>query len=156
MAMLFFQKASHPYPFISYGADTLSYSLSYTNTAGAMISTPKDINVYLHAIFNKTGLFNQYQKQLTAFVSKKTGKPIELPTIADRQGFGFGIVGYYWSETRSIIYLYNGTTDGFNFGWLVDPKSQVYLIFAINSRADIISLENALGLFKEIEKGCSS
>lgn len=120
----FFPKASHPYPFIAYGADTLTYSLSYTNTAGAMISTPNDINVYLHAIFSKTGLFNSYQKQLTTFVSKKTGQPIALPTASDRQGFGFGIVGFYWDEKKPIIYLYNGVTDGFNFGWVVDPKSQ--------------------------------
>ncbi len=35
----FYPKSSHPYSFIPYGADTLPFSLSYTNPAGAMVST---------------------------------------------------------------------------------------------------------------------
>ena len=80
---------------------------------------------------------------------------MSLPTASDRQGFGFGIVGFYWSEAKPIIYLYNGVTDGFNFGWVVDSKSQTYLIFTVNSRADIVTLESILELFAKIENSCS-
>jgi D-alanyl-D-alanine carboxypeptidase len=147
----FYSKNSDPYPFMTYGADTLPYSLSSANTGGAMISTPHDINIFLHALFNKDGLFHRYQKQLTTFVSKKTGAPITAPTEEDRQGFGLGLVGYYWNATHPIIYIFDGTMDGFRSAWLFDPKSQVYLTFAINSHADLLSLEDALRLFEKVE-----
>jgi D-alanyl-D-alanine carboxypeptidase len=147
----FYSKNSDPYPFMTYGADTLPYSLSYANTSGAMISTPHDINMFLHAVFNKDGVFHRYQKQLTTLVSRKTGVPITAPTEEDRQGFGLGLIGYYWNTAHPIIYLFNGTMDGFKFAWVVDPKSQVYLTFAINSHADLMSLEGALGLFEKVE-----
>lgn len=152
---VFYSKASHPYPFIINGADVLPWSLSYASTAGAMISTPQDINSYLHALFDKAGLLHQYQKQLTTFVSRKTGKPISFPTIVDRQGYGLGIMGYYWDKAHPIIYLYNGLVDGFNFAWLIDPKSRVYLVFAVNSHSeDVITIDTALELLSKVEKSC--
>ena len=150
----FYSKNADSYPFMPYGADTLPYSLSYANTGGAMISTPQDINTYLHAVFAQDGAFNKYQKQLTTFVSRKTGAPISAPTIEDRQGFGLGILGYYWDAAHPIVYLFNGTMDGFKFAWLVDPKSQMYLTVAINSHADLVNLEDALRLFEKLESSC--
>lgn len=147
----FFSKNSDPYPFNTYGADTLPYSLSNANTGGAMISTPHDINMFLHAVFNNDGVFHRYQKQLITFVSKNTGKPMTAPTEKDRQGFGFGIVGYYWDAAHPIIYLFDGTTDGFKFAWIINPESQLYLAFAINSHADLMNLESVLSLFEKIE-----
>ena len=148
-------KTSEPYPYMPYGADTLSFSLSDANTGGAMISTPHDINIYLHSIFNADGLFSKYKKQLTTFVSKQTGKPIMFPTKTDKAGFGLGIIGYYWNKSHPIIYAYNGATDGFNFALLVDPKSQVYLVFGINSRADILNnAEDVFSLFTQVEENC--
>jgi D-alanyl-D-alanine carboxypeptidase len=151
----FYPKSSHPYSFIPYGADTLPFSLSYTNTAGAMVSTPQDINRYLHAIFDKDGLFHDYEKQLTMFVSKQTGQHMLAPTINNSQGFGLGIIGFYWNKQHPLIYLYNGTTDGFNFAWFFDPKTQTYLVFTINSRADLLSLDDALNLFSKVETTCA-
>lgn len=37
-----------------------------------------------------------------------------------------------------------------------DPASQVYLIFAVNSRANIVTLESILELFAKIENSCPS
>ncbi|MES2204527.1 MAG: serine hydrolase domain-containing protein [Pseudomonadota bacterium] len=150
----FYPKSSRPYSFIPYGADTLPFSLSYTNTAGAMVSTPEDINRYLHAIFDKHGIFYSYKRQLATFVSKQTGQHMLAPTIKNNQGFGLGIIGFYWNKQHPLIYLYNGTTDGFNFAWFVDPETQTYLVFTINSRADLLSLDDALNLFSKAIETC--
>lgn len=150
----FQSKKSKPYPFLSYGADTLHYSLSYSYTAGAMVSTPDDINIFLHSIFQKNGLFNEYRKQIISLVSRKTGKPIKSPSETDRLGWGFGVIGYYWNKSHPLIYIYNGTTDGFQFAWLMDPKNQAYLSLAINSHADILGLDDALKMFRLIDENC--
>jgi D-alanyl-D-alanine carboxypeptidase len=150
----FQSKKSKPYPFLPYGADTLHYSLSYANTAGAMASTPDDINIFLHSIFQKNGLFNKYQKQMVSLVSRKTGKPIKSLSEKDKQGWGFGVIGYYWNKSHPLIYIYNGTTDGFQFAWLMDPINQSYLSLAINSHADILGLDDALKMFQIIDDNC--
>lgn len=149
-------KSSHPYPYMPYGADTLSFSLSDANTGGAMISTPHDINIFLHAIFAKDGMFNPYLKQLSTLVSRKTGQPLKFPMMTDRQGFGLGVIGYYWDKAHPFIYIYNGATDGFNFVYIIDPKTQSYLTYALNSRAAFGNLENTLDLFRKIGQSCSS
>ena len=134
-----------------YGADTLPFSLSSANTGGAMISTPHDINTFLHALFQNNGMFHKYLNELSTFVSRTTGAPLKAPTEKERQGFGLGLVGYYWDSSHPLIYLFDGTMNGFRFAWLVDPKSHVYLSFGINSRADLLSLEDALSLFEKVE-----
>ena len=150
----FQSKKSKPYPFMPYGADTLHFSLSYANSSGAMVSTPHDINIYSHSIFEKDGLFNKYENQLTTFVSKQTGKSIKFPTMTDRQGYGQGIIGYYWNKSHPILYAFNGTTDGFIFNSLFDPSTQTYLTVAINSHADVFGLEEVLKLVEKVEKNC--
>lgn len=154
----FVSKNYHPYPFMHFGQDITYTSLSFANTAGAMISTPSDINQYLHALYTPGILLDQRQlDSITTLISKKTGLPFITPPIKnDLFGYGLGIVGYYWPQGDRVIYLYNGVTNGFNFVYFYDPKTKQYLTFGVNSLATVINFQNSLNLFATLTKVCSS
>lgn len=146
--------ASHNlYPFMYFGEDITGFSLSEFNTAAAIVSTPSDINTYLHSLYNPGILLNQAQiNQLTTLVSKVNGSPFNpKQDLGNPLGFGFAIVGYYWKPYHHMIYLYNGTTNGFNFVYFYDPATQQYLAFAVNSLANMNNLfEHSLDLFSQL------
>lgn len=144
---------SHQYPFISQGEDITYSSLSWTNTAGAIISTPSDINKYLHALYTPGLLLNAHQiTELTKLVSMSTGQSISLANDKEEFAYGLGIVAYYWDEKNRVIYLYNGSMNGFNFIYFYDPETELYLIFAVNVNpgSNLLGFDDSIALFKEL------
>lgn len=151
----FFSKDYDPYSFMKFGQDITHFSLSYANYAGAIVSTPEDINIYLHALYNPGILLNAAQiKELTTLVSKINGQPLSLKKWTEKMGYGLGIIGYYSDEEDHIIYLYNGETNGFNFVYFYDPQTEMYLTFAVNSISPIINFNNSKLLFTQLNEIC--
>ncbi len=147
---------SHPYSFMHFGEDITDFSLSEYGAQGAMVSTPEDINNYVHALYHPGLLLNQDQiNQFTKkLVSMEDGTPFN-PTkdLKDPRGFGFGIVGYYWQSQGRFLYLYNGQTDGFNFAYVYDPKTQQYLTFAVNTQGyGLVTIANLLSLLTDLNQ----
>ncbi|MCX7123679.1 MAG: serine hydrolase, partial [Gammaproteobacteria bacterium] len=151
----FSTKSYDPYAFMPFGQDVTDFSLSEYNSAGAMVSTPSDLNTYLHALYNPGPLLNQAQiSQLTTLVSRVNGTPFNPnKNLGNPLGFGFGIVGYYWPEEHRMVYLYNGVTTGFTAYYVYDPKTQQYFNYAVNSLADkddAVVFKKVMALFGDL------
>jgi CubicO group peptidase (beta-lactamase class C family) len=136
----FYREGSAPYVFQKYGEDITNFSLSYTNYVGAIVSTPADINFFIHALYTPSLLLNQYQiEKLTTLISKKTGRKFNPQKNINQIGYGLGIFGFYSQENNSMVYFYQGATNGFNFVYFYVPKTGLYLTIGINSITDKIN-----------------
>lgn len=145
----------HPYPFIKSGQDTTNFSFSEPSYAGGIVSTPKDINTYLHALYQSNKLLNKSQlKEFMTLISKKNGKPYVAKKFPKDFGAGFGVFGYYSKAQKSIVYFYQASLDGYQFYYFYNPKTQMYLTFGINSRSDIVWKDNTMALFDAINAQC--
>lgn len=144
----FFSEEYDPYPFMIYGEDTTDYSLSESNSSGAIVSTTSDINRFIHALFTAGALLSKSQlNTLQSMVSRTTGQPLTPAPGTERMAYGLGIIGYYSQPLNHLIYVYNGETNGFNFAYLYDPNTQLSLTFAVNSIAKVVGMDDGLNLF---------
>jgi CubicO group peptidase (beta-lactamase class C family) len=110
--------------------DVTYFSLSPTGAAGAIISTPQDIEKWIQAVYNSTDLLPSQQRQeLESFISEKTGRPIVTPIM----GYGLGIQGYYNSSTSEVVLLYLGETLGYRSIYTYYPKENVVISALVNS-----------------------
>ncbi|MDF1760815.1 MAG: serine hydrolase [Coxiellaceae bacterium] len=152
----FYRKDSKPYPFQKYGEDVTAYSLSPFNYSGAIVSTPAEINRYIHALYTPGVLLDAKQfKQLTSLTSTANGKSFNPKKQPDQIGFGLGIFGMYNSDQKQMIYFYQGQTNGYQFMYLYAPKTQMYLSFGINTIwRGILNMKNTFGLFDKLNKTC--
>jgi D-alanyl-D-alanine carboxypeptidase len=151
----FYSNDSDPYPFIKFGEDTSGFSYSEDSYAGAIVSTPSDINVYVHALYKPSALLTKAQlTEFTSLVSVLNGQPFSPVSIPNQIGYGLGIFGFYSTNEKGMIYFYQGQTDGFQFFYLYNPKTQQYLTFTINTSAPIITKESVMRLFDKFNKIC--
>lgn len=145
-----------PYSFIKFGQDTINFSLSLASFSGAMVSTPKDINTYLHALYQSNKLLNKSQlKEFTTLISRKNGKPFLAEKSPGDFGFGLGVFGYYSKTQNAIVYFFQGSLDGYQFYYFYNPKTQLYLTFGINTRSfDVIGKENSMVFNDALSEQC--
>lgn len=152
----FYPKGHMPYSFMKFGQDTVNFSFSRASYAGAIVSTPEDINLYLHALYKPSILLNQTQlKEFTTLVSKKNGQPFSPEKSPGNVGFGLGVFGYYSKTQNSMVYFYQGSMDGSQFYYFYIPDTKMYLTFGINSRSDVISEDDSMALIDAMNKQCT-
>lgn len=145
-----------PYAFMKFGQDTTNFSLSLASYSGAMVSTPKDINIFLHALYQSNKLLNKSQlNEFTTLISRKDGKPFFAEKSPDDFGFGLGVFGYYSKTQKAIVYFYQGSLDGYQFYYFYNPKTQQYLTFGVNTRSfDLIGKENSMAFLNALNQQC--
>ncbi len=117
------------------GTDTSLWSLSSGNEAGAIISTPENINTYINALYTIGVLLDNNQLiQLKSLVSTNNGQPMIIPNQSDPLGYGLGIMSIFFNN--SIYYLYAGISPGFEMAYVIDPITFNSVIMAINSTGE--------------------
>ncbi|HLX52505.1 MAG TPA: serine hydrolase domain-containing protein [Aquella sp.] len=132
------------------------FSLSYAAGSGNIISTTTDMNEYYHALYQPNKLLTpaQFQK-ISSWVQdsggQNPGQPIAEPSLAkngDAYGLGIQAEQVILSPERAkiypnlakhignykFVYYYVGSTFGFNFYYLYNPKVNEYLVIGVNSR----------------------
>jgi len=151
----FYRQGSEPYAFQKYGQDVTSFSLAYANAAGAIASTPLDINTFIHALYHPGKLLNTAQiKELTTLISTENGQAFSPEKQPGVIGYGLGIFGFYLKEENNLIFWYQGETNGFQFSYFYVPVTQLYLIFGINSTAPILDRKPVLKFLDEVNELC--
>lgn len=113
-----------PYPLHT---DITNYSLSWANSAGAIISNTLDINTYIHALFNPGLLLNktQIQKLITSepgIVAQDDENVIGY--------YGLGIFKGYMKKTKESFFSYEGGTFGFRFYYIYFPTHALSIVSA--------------------------
>jgi len=115
------------------GKDTKSMSLSWTQGAGGIVSSPEDLTKWVRALYEGPILADKQRKEMETMVSQKTGKPISQTTPDDPHGFGLGLAALY-VPAIGHFWFYEGETLGYRFVHAYFPKSRVIIVVGLNSQ----------------------
>jgi D-alanyl-D-alanine carboxypeptidase len=116
------------------GKDMRTQNLSWAGAAGAIVSTPHDLALWIRALFGTRVIPAQQFKEMTTLVSNKTGAPLSEVTADDPVGFGLGLGRFYRKELGGAYWFYEGETMGFRTIFAYWPQDDLLITGAANSR----------------------
>jgi D-alanyl-D-alanine carboxypeptidase len=116
------------------GKDMRTGNLSWAAEAGAIISTPRDLALWIRALFEKRVIPEKQLGEMTTLVSMKTGLPLGEATPDDPVGFGLGLGRFYRKELGGAYWFYEGETLGFRTIFAYWPQFDLLITGAVNSR----------------------
>lgn len=118
-----------------YDTNVKNYSLSWTQAAGGIVATPRDVSRWARALYGGKFLPAKQQAEMMTLVSTKTGRPIASATVSDPHGFGLG-VAQLMKPPLGRIWYYEGETFGYRVlhAWL--PQSGTIVTIGLNSQPD--------------------
>ena len=119
------------------GRDVREDSTSWAQAAGGAISSARDVDTWMRAIFGGQVVPPEQQAEWLQMVSSKTGEPIADVTPEDPQGFALGLVK---ATGRPVgrVWFYQGTTLGYRtlYVWFEDDDILVTVQQPARHRAD--------------------
>jgi D-alanyl-D-alanine carboxypeptidase len=114
------------------GRDVSRDTLSWARSAGAIISTTRDMIRWERALYGGGLLPSAQQAELESLVSTQTGQPIATTSPSDPRGFGLG-VAQLTDEELGTFWFYEGETLGFRAVHAYFPDSGLVIAIALNS-----------------------
>jgi D-alanyl-D-alanine carboxypeptidase len=117
------------------GKDMRMQNRSWAAEAGAIISNPHDLALWIRAVFEKRVFPAKQLDEMTKLVSNKTGLPLADVTADDPGGFGLGIGRFYRKELGGPYWFYEGETLGFRTIFVYWPQYDLVITGSVNSRA---------------------
>jgi D-alanyl-D-alanine carboxypeptidase len=134
----FVSKMAHGYS--SEGRDVTRDSMSWANTAGAIVSTTEDLLTWWQGLFRNKILPSQQMAQMMSLVCEDTsrtcraGKSMShLSNAQIGKGYGLGIIqSAYGSSKTGTVWWHNGSTKGYKAIVMWYPKSNIYMALTIN------------------------
>ena len=115
------------------GTDMRAQNRSWAGEAGAIISNPRDLALWIRAVFEKRVFPAMQLDEMTTLVSNKTGLPLREVTADDPIGFGLGLGRFYRNELGAY-WFYEGETLGFRTIFAYWPQYDLLITGAVNSR----------------------
>jgi D-alanyl-D-alanine carboxypeptidase len=124
-------KASWNLPLV--GRDIRGSSISWAQAAGGAISSPRDVDRWVRAIFSGQLVPPKQQAEWLRMVSMKTGEPITDVSAKDTHGFSLGL-------GRAILgplgpqWFYEGTTLGYRTLYVWFAEDDIAITVQTNSQ----------------------
>jgi D-alanyl-D-alanine carboxypeptidase len=116
------------------GKDMRMQNRSWAGEAGAIISNPRDLALWIRAVFEKRVFPAKELDEMTTMVSNKTGLPLSEVTADDPGGFGLGLGRFYRKELGGAYWFYEGETLGFRTIFAYWPQDDLLITGSVNSR----------------------
>ena len=116
------------------GKDMRLQNRSWAAEAGAIISNPRDLGLWIRALFDKRVIPAKQLEEMTTLVSNKTGLPLPEVTADDPVGFGLGLGRFHRKELGGAYWFYEGETLGFRTIFAYWPQDDLLLTGSFNSR----------------------
>jgi D-alanyl-D-alanine carboxypeptidase len=116
------------------GKDMRTQNLTWAGAAGAMISTPRDLDRWIRDLFSRRVFPQKQLDEMTAIVSEKTGSPLPEVSAADPAGFGLNLARMYAPEPDGALWFYQGTTLGFRAIFAYWPQHDLVITAMTNSQ----------------------
>jgi D-alanyl-D-alanine carboxypeptidase len=125
-----------------FNKDVTFTSMSFTQSAGAMISSPSDLITWLSALFSGKIITPQSLSYMTAILSEENAEPINIDKIhpSDQSfngqsfieiGAGSGIGLIYFKEI-GLTWVHSGGTPGYESFYAYNPRKKIFLALAYN------------------------
>jgi D-alanyl-D-alanine carboxypeptidase len=116
------------------GKDMRTENLSWAGPAGAIVSTPRDLAVWIRALFRLRVFPRQQLDEMTTVVSQHTGLPIPDVSADDASGFGLDLGRIYNAALGGRFWFYQGTTLGFRAIFAYWPQFDLVITATTNSQ----------------------
>jgi D-alanyl-D-alanine carboxypeptidase len=116
------------------GKDMRLQNRSWAGEAGAIISNPHDLALWIRALFEKRVFPAKQLDEMTTLVSNKTGLPLPEVTDDEPGGFGLGLGRFYRKELGGAYWFYEGETLGFRTIFAYWPQDDLLITGSVNSR----------------------
>ena len=116
------------------GKDMRTGNLSWAGAAGAIISNPRDLALWIRALFEKRVIPAKQLEEMTTLVSNKTGLPLQEVSADEPGGFGLGLGRFDRKELGGAYWFYEGETLGFRTIFAYWPQFDLLLTGSVNSR----------------------
>lgn len=123
------------------GQEISGFSLGWTQSAGGIIATPKDLTKWIRALFEGNVLPRKQLQELESLVAIPSGKPIAQTSPSQPQGFALGIF-QFTNPTFGTAWGYEGSTIGYRATYLYFPNSGMIICAFTNSQTS--AAKNAL------------
>jgi D-alanyl-D-alanine carboxypeptidase len=117
------------------GKDMRTQNMSWAGPAGAMVSTPRDLALWIRALFEKRVIPETQLAEMTKLVSQKTGSPLSEATPDDPRAFGLALGRFYFKDQGGGFWFYEGETLGFRAIFAYWPQYDLLVTAAVNSQA---------------------
>jgi D-alanyl-D-alanine carboxypeptidase len=117
------------------GKDMRTQNMSWAGPAGAMVSTPRDLALWIRALFEKRVIPETQLGEMTKLVSQKTGSPLSDATPDDPRAFGLALGRFYFKDQGGGFWFYEGETLGFRAIFAYWPQYDLLITAAANSQA---------------------
>ena len=117
------------------GKDVRTQNMSWAGPAGAIVSTPRDLALWVRALFGKRVIPETQLGEMTTLVSQKTGSPLSAATPEDPRAFGLALGRFYFQDQGGAFWFYEGETLGFRAIFAYWPQYDLLITAAVNSQA---------------------
>ena len=115
------------------GRDMRGTSLSWAQAAGGAISSTRDVNRWVRAIFAGRVVPPKQQAEWLQMISTRTGQPISKVTPDDSRGFSLGLIRALAGPTRAH-WFYEGTTLGYRTLYVWFAEDDILITVQTNSQ----------------------
>jgi D-alanyl-D-alanine carboxypeptidase len=116
------------------GKDMRLQNRSWAGEAGAIISNPHDLGLWIRALFEKRVFPAKQLEEMTRLVSNKTGLPLQEVSADAPEAFGLGLGRFYRKEIGGAYWFYEGETLGFRTIFAYWPQDDLLITGSVNSR----------------------
>jgi D-alanyl-D-alanine carboxypeptidase len=116
------------------GRDMRLQNRSWAAEAGAIISNPHDLALWIRALFEKRLFPAQQLDEMATMVSNKTGLALNEVSADEPGGFGLGLGRFYRKELGGAYWFYEGETLGFRTIFAYWPQDDLLITGSVNSR----------------------
>jgi D-alanyl-D-alanine carboxypeptidase len=117
------------------GKDMRTQNMSWAGPAGAIVSTPRDLALWIRALFGKRVIPETQLGEMEKLVSQKTGSPLSDATPDDPRAFGLALGRFYFKDQGGGFWFYEGETLGFRAIFAYWPQYDLLVTAAVNSQA---------------------
>lgn len=145
-----------------FNTDVTFVSMSFGQSAGAMIATTHDLINWLNKLFTGKIITYESLKAMTKVISEKNIKAINIKEISNPNklvkskpfaelGVGAGI-GLIYLKNNGIIWVHAGGTPGYESLYAYDPCKGIYLTLAYNvkPKQQLIFIQIADEIFQKL------
>jgi D-alanyl-D-alanine carboxypeptidase len=116
------------------GKDMRLQNRSWAAEAGAIISNPHDLALWIRALLEKRFVPAKQLTEMTTLVSNKTGLPLKEVSADAPEAFGLGLGRFYREELGGAYWFYEGETLGFRTIFAYWPQDDLLITGSVNSR----------------------
>jgi D-alanyl-D-alanine carboxypeptidase len=115
------------------GKEMRMQNRSWAAEAGAIISNPRDLALWVRALFEKRVIPAKQLAEMTTLVSNKTGLPLQEVSADEPSGFGLGLGRFHRKELGANRF-YESETLGFRTIFAYWPQYDLLITGSVNSR----------------------